>query len=65
MVEEVIAKSPAEKAGIKEHDILLMAGNKPLAQPADLTGLIEAEQRVRTVDQAVARRKAHKCHRQT
>lgn len=42
VVEEVIAKSPAEKAAIKEHDILLMAGNKPLAQPADLTGLIEA-----------------------
>lgn len=42
VVEEVIAKSPALKAGIKEHDILLMAGNKPLAQPADLTGLIEA-----------------------
>jgi len=42
VVEEVIVKSPAAKAGIKEHDILITANDKPLVQPADLTGLIEA-----------------------
>jgi hypothetical protein len=42
VVEKVIPDSPAGKAGINAHDILLTAGDKPLAQPADLTGLIEA-----------------------
>jgi membrane-associated protease RseP (regulator of RpoE activity) len=41
VVEQVIDKGPAANAGIKVHDILIAAGEKPLGQVADLTGAIE------------------------
>jgi hypothetical protein len=41
VVEEVAPDSPAAKVGIKQHDILLKAGNQPLEQIADLVRAIE------------------------
>jgi hypothetical protein len=41
VVEQIIDKGPAANAGIKVHDILVAAGEKPLGQVADLTGAIE------------------------
>src|SRR5437764_14871152 len=41
VVEQVVSDTPAAKAGIKNHDILLSVGDKPLAQVADLTNAIE------------------------
>jgi membrane-associated protease RseP (regulator of RpoE activity) len=42
VIQQVIADSPAAKAGIKPNDILFAAGDKPLAQVADLSGAIAA-----------------------
>lgn len=42
LVEGVVPESPAAKAGIMQHDILLRAGDKPLADPRDLIQAIEA-----------------------
>jgi membrane-associated protease RseP (regulator of RpoE activity) len=42
LVEQVIADGPAAKAGIKDYDILVSVGDKPLGQVADLTNAIEA-----------------------
>lgn len=42
LVEGVVPESPAAKAGILQHDILLRAGDKPLAEPRDLIEAIEA-----------------------
>ncbi len=42
LVQGVAPDSPAAKAGILQHDILLRAGDKPLAEPRDLIGAIEA-----------------------
>jgi PDZ domain-containing protein len=42
VVQQVIADSPAAKAGIKANDILFAAGDKSLAQIADLSGAIAA-----------------------
>ncbi|NMC18864.1 MAG: PDZ domain-containing protein [Thermogutta sp.] len=36
LVEEVVKEGPAEKAGLRVHDILLQAGDKSLQSPADL-----------------------------
>ena len=41
LIEEVTPDSPAAKAGLKVHDILLEAGKKPLKQIADLAGAIQ------------------------
>lgn len=40
LVAEVIAKSPAEKAGVKAEDVIVEADGKKSEQPTDLTGLI-------------------------
>lgn len=42
LVEAVVPGSPAAKAGVVEHDILLRAGGKPLAERRDLVRAIEA-----------------------
>ncbi len=42
LVQQVIADSPAAKAGIKANDILFAAGDKSLAQVAELSGAIAA-----------------------
>jgi membrane-associated protease RseP (regulator of RpoE activity) len=42
LVEAVVPDSPAAKAGIAEHDVLLRAGGKPLAERGDLVRAIEA-----------------------
>jgi membrane-associated protease RseP (regulator of RpoE activity) len=41
LVEKVQAASPAEKAGLKTHDLLLKANDKPLADIRDLMKLID------------------------
>lgn len=40
IINEVTPESPAEKAGMKNHDILLYAGEKPLSEVADLVAVI-------------------------
>jgi hypothetical protein len=42
LVEAVVPDSPAAKAGIVQHDVLLRASDKPLAEPRDLVRAIEA-----------------------
>jgi membrane-associated protease RseP (regulator of RpoE activity) len=42
LVEGVVPDSPAAKAGIVQHDVLLRAGDKSLAEPRDLVRAIEA-----------------------
>ena len=42
LVEAVVHDSPAAKAGIAQYDILLRAGDKPLAEPRDLMAAVEA-----------------------
>jgi hypothetical protein len=42
VIQQVVADSPAAKAGIKPNDILFAAGDKSLAQVADLSGAIAA-----------------------
>jgi PDZ domain len=42
LVEQVIADGPAAKSGIKDHDVFVSVGDKPLGQVADLTNAIEA-----------------------
>ena len=42
LVEGVAPDSPAAKAGIAQYDILLRAGDKPLAEPRELVKAIEA-----------------------
>ena len=42
LVEGVAPDSPAAKAGIAPNDILLRAGDKPLAEPRELVAVIEA-----------------------
>jgi hypothetical protein len=44
MVEAVVPDSPAAKAGIARHDVLMRASDKPLAEPQDLIRAIEATQ---------------------
>lgn len=41
VVASVAKDSPALKAGVARHDILLRAGDKPLANPEDLVGVIQ------------------------
>ena len=40
-VEEVVPKSPAEKAGLKQGDILVRAGRKPIESVADLAAAVQ------------------------
>ncbi len=47
MVEAVVPDSPAAKAGIVQHDILLRAGGKPLAERRDLVRAIEASKQAK------------------
>lgn len=42
LVEDVVKEGPAEKAGLRVHDILLQAGEKPLQSPADLVSAVNA-----------------------
>jgi membrane-associated protease RseP (regulator of RpoE activity) len=42
LVNQVIAGSPAEKAGVKVHDILLELDGKPLSDPYKLASLVQA-----------------------
>jgi len=42
LVGGVVADSPAAKAGLKEHDILLQAGGKPLTDISDLIAAVNA-----------------------
>jgi hypothetical protein len=42
LVASIPKNSPAEKAGITRHDVLLRAGDKPLANPRDLLAAVEA-----------------------
>lgn len=44
VVESVVPKSPAAKAGLKAHDILTQVGDKPLTLPADLMQVVGASQ---------------------
>jgi membrane-associated protease RseP (regulator of RpoE activity) len=44
LVTEVVAGSPAEKAGIKKYDIVLDMGDKPIDSPDTLTKLVQASQ---------------------
>ncbi len=41
VVASVAKDSPASKAGFAQHDILLRVGDKPLANPEDLVGVIQ------------------------
>ncbi len=41
MVNQVMKDSPAEKAGLKQYDILLKALDKPLTEPSDLNKAVE------------------------
>src|SRR5205814_1792344 len=41
VVEEVLADSPASKAELKRHDILIKAGDTALKEPADLVKAVE------------------------
>src|SRR3954469_14424649 len=41
VVEEVLADSPASKAELKRHDILIKAGDTLLKEPADLVKAVE------------------------
>jgi membrane-associated protease RseP (regulator of RpoE activity) len=47
LVEAVVPDSPAAKAGIVQHDVLLRAGDKPLAEPRDLVRAIEASKQAK------------------
>lgn len=40
IINQMTPDSPAEKAGLKNHDILLYAGEKPLSEVADLVAVI-------------------------
>lgn len=40
LITEVIADSPAARAGLKTNDVLVMAGEKPIKESADLAALI-------------------------
>lgn len=42
LVEDAIAGSPAEKAGVKKHDIILELGGKPVGSPEALTAQVQA-----------------------
>ncbi|GAB4128469.1 S1C family serine protease [Thermopirellula anaerolimosa] len=42
LVEDVVKEGPAEKAGVRVHDILLQAGDKSLQSPADLVNEVHA-----------------------
>ncbi len=42
LVGNIASDSPAAKAGIAQHDILLRAGDKPLAEPRDLVQAVQA-----------------------
>jgi hypothetical protein len=42
LVEEVVPNSPAAKAGVAKHDVLLRAGEKSLREPRELVAVIEA-----------------------
>lgn len=42
IVLDVVNGSPAEKAGLKKHDVLLELGGKPIENPQVLTGLVQA-----------------------
>jgi chaperonin cofactor prefoldin len=42
VVEQVFEESPADKAGIRNHDLLLRAGGKPLQTPEQLAELVQA-----------------------
>src|SRR5262249_11234739 len=43
LVNQVMADSPAAKAGLKVHDILLEIDGKPLSDPNKLAGLVQAQ----------------------
>jgi serine protease Do len=42
LISDVIGGSPAEKAGLKKHDIVLELGGKPVASPEDLASKVQA-----------------------
>jgi membrane-associated protease RseP (regulator of RpoE activity) len=42
VVDEVIEKSPAEKANLKKFDVLVKAGEKPLKSPEDLVTIVQS-----------------------
>lgn len=42
IVEKIVPKSPAEKAGLRRHDVLVSADGKPLKSPLDLIGVVNA-----------------------
>jgi serine protease Do len=42
LISDVVAGSPAEKAGVKKHDIVLELGGKPVASPDALASQVQA-----------------------
>ena len=42
VVEDVLPDSPAKKAGLQQHDVLIQASDKELQQPADILQAVEA-----------------------
>ncbi len=44
VVSEVVSGSPAEKAGVKKHDIVLELGGKPIDNPQTVARLVQAAQ---------------------
>jgi membrane-associated protease RseP (regulator of RpoE activity) len=44
VVEKVVPESPAQKADLKRHDVLVTADGKPLKSPADLIGVVRGKE---------------------
>jgi hypothetical protein len=55
LVEEVVADSPADKAGLKEHDVIVSYGDQKLFSPEQLARLVESDKPQQAVTLGIVR----------